>query len=251
MRALFENHDGVCQAHDKNPVKFWFIKNWLSPSFKESSRTWPRSTTLSLSLRSYKWPTWLNKQTEKQRIIWAYKILFLDVLFPLELNKVHIRRRRSNRSRRYERVVDDGSPRSRARTRPRDRQQQGDGGFQILEARILEESPSRTSVSHQRCSLVDLDRFRALARGDQLRVMYVVVSRPTKRFPASRLGQDLPQRMRFPSFASSALVVVRVVVRERDQICGENDRSLQQSADQGTEISRRRRSRRARRGATR
>ena len=39
-------------------------------------------------LVSYKWPTWLNKQTEKQRIIWAYKILFLDVLFPLELNKV-------------------------------------------------------------------------------------------------------------------------------------------------------------------
>ena len=27
-------------------------------------------------------------QTEKQRIIWAYKILFLDVLFPLGLKKV-------------------------------------------------------------------------------------------------------------------------------------------------------------------
>ena len=27
-------------------------------------------------------------QTEKQRIIWAYKILFLDVLFPLNLRKV-------------------------------------------------------------------------------------------------------------------------------------------------------------------
>ena len=27
-------------------------------------------------------------QTEKQRIIWAYKILFLDVLFPLSLRKV-------------------------------------------------------------------------------------------------------------------------------------------------------------------
>jgi UDP-glucose:glycoprotein glucosyltransferase len=27
-------------------------------------------------------------QTEKQRIIWAYKILFLDVLFPLALRKV-------------------------------------------------------------------------------------------------------------------------------------------------------------------
>ena len=27
-------------------------------------------------------------QTEKQRIIWAYKILFLDVLVPLNLKKV-------------------------------------------------------------------------------------------------------------------------------------------------------------------
>lgn len=29
-----------------------------------------------------------HSQTEKQRIIWAYKILFLDVLFPLNLKKV-------------------------------------------------------------------------------------------------------------------------------------------------------------------
>lgn len=39
-------------------------------------------------LITYKWPTWLHKQKEKQRIIWAYKILFLDVIFPLSLKKV-------------------------------------------------------------------------------------------------------------------------------------------------------------------
>lgn len=37
---------------------------------------------------SYKWPEWLTQQTQKQRIIWGYKILFLDVLFPLHLKKV-------------------------------------------------------------------------------------------------------------------------------------------------------------------
>merc|ERR1719230_2415856 len=37
---------------------------------------------------SYNWPSWLNKQTEKQRIIWGYKILFLDVLFPLSVKKI-------------------------------------------------------------------------------------------------------------------------------------------------------------------
>ena len=41
-------------------------------------------------LVTYKWPSWLHKQTEKQRIIWAYKILFLDVLFPLSVKKVSL-----------------------------------------------------------------------------------------------------------------------------------------------------------------
>lgn len=38
-------------------------------------------------LVQYKWPRWLHQQTEKQRIIWGYKILFLDVLFPLVVDK--------------------------------------------------------------------------------------------------------------------------------------------------------------------
>lgn len=37
---------------------------------------------------TYKWPEWLRRQSEKQRIIWGYKILFLDVLFPLNVDKV-------------------------------------------------------------------------------------------------------------------------------------------------------------------
>lgn len=39
-------------------------------------------------LVQYKWPRWLHQQTEKQRIIWGYKILFLDVLFPLHVKKI-------------------------------------------------------------------------------------------------------------------------------------------------------------------
>ena len=36
----------------------------------------------------YQWPSWLHKQTNKQRIIWGYKILFLDVMFPLSVRKI-------------------------------------------------------------------------------------------------------------------------------------------------------------------
>lgn len=39
-------------------------------------------------LVQYKWPRWLHQQTEKQRLIWGYKILFLDVLFPLAVDKI-------------------------------------------------------------------------------------------------------------------------------------------------------------------
>lgn len=110
------------------PVKFWFIKNYLSPPFKvcppyiyalisahlyignlkqnvsglsdilEQFGCWlipqdviphmAREYGFEYELITYKWPTWLHKQTEKQRIIWAYKILFLDVIFPLSLEKV-------------------------------------------------------------------------------------------------------------------------------------------------------------------
>lgn len=104
------------------PVKFWFIKNYLSPPFKviylfiyffygnSKQNLWVFLTYLNYfgcrrysqdliphmaqeygfeyELITYKWPTWLHKQKEKQRIIWAYKILFLDVIFPLSLEKV-------------------------------------------------------------------------------------------------------------------------------------------------------------------
>ena len=28
---------------------------------------------------TFNWPGWLHHETEKQRVMWAYKILFLDV----------------------------------------------------------------------------------------------------------------------------------------------------------------------------
>ncbi|OMO74262.1 Glycosyl transferase, family 8 [Corchorus capsularis] len=72
----------------RRPVKFWFIKNYLSPQFKDVIPKMAEEYGFEYGLITYKWPTWLHKQKEKQRIIWAYKILFLDVIFPLSLEKV-------------------------------------------------------------------------------------------------------------------------------------------------------------------
>jgi UDP-glucose:glycoprotein glucosyltransferase len=91
----------------EHTVKFWFIENFLSPSFlvripihclmgrvvltslaQEFIPHFAEEYGFQYELVTYKWPTWLRQQCEKQRIIWAYKILFLDVLFPMDLDKV-------------------------------------------------------------------------------------------------------------------------------------------------------------------
>lgn len=70
------------------PVKFWLLENFLSPAFKEAAKALAKEFGFEVEFITYKWPDWLRQQTEKQRIIWGYKILFLDVLFPLHLKKV-------------------------------------------------------------------------------------------------------------------------------------------------------------------
>lgn len=76
-----------------SPVKFWFIKNYLSPKFKDIIPYMSKRYGFNYELITYKWPSFLNKQTDKIRIIWANKILFLDVLFPINLKKVGEKRR--------------------------------------------------------------------------------------------------------------------------------------------------------------
>ena len=72
----------------KNPVKFWLIEDFLSPVFKDFVPHLAKQYGFQVEFVTYKWPHWLREQTEKQRIIWGYKILFLDVLFPLGIDKV-------------------------------------------------------------------------------------------------------------------------------------------------------------------
>lgn len=60
----------------------------LTPPVQEFLPHFAEAYHFDYELVTYKWPSWLRAQKEKQRIIWAYKILFLDVLFPMDLKKV-------------------------------------------------------------------------------------------------------------------------------------------------------------------
>jgi UDP-glucose:glycoprotein glucosyltransferase len=51
----------------KAPVKFWLLRNFLSPAFKESIGAFARKHGFEYELVTYKWPSWLHGQTEKQR----------------------------------------------------------------------------------------------------------------------------------------------------------------------------------------
>lgn len=69
-------------------VKFWIISNYMSPHHKRIVPAMAEKYGFDYEFVTYKWPHWLHKQTDKQRIIWAYKILFLDVLFPLDVPRM-------------------------------------------------------------------------------------------------------------------------------------------------------------------
>ncbi|KNH03791.1 UDP-glucose:glycoprotein glucosyltransferase precursor [Perkinsela sp. CCAP 1560/4] len=84
LRLMMFRVTATTKAH----VKFWFIEDFLSPRFKRLLPHFAEKFHCSYELVSYKWPKWLRRQINKQRTIWAYKVLFLDVLFPQSVDRI-------------------------------------------------------------------------------------------------------------------------------------------------------------------
>lgn len=78
----------VMKQANKSTVKFWLLETTLSPQGRDALEKMAAHYGFQYELMSYKWPFWLNPQNRKHRTIWAYKILFLDVLFPKSLKKI-------------------------------------------------------------------------------------------------------------------------------------------------------------------
>ncbi|XP_024522450.1 UDP-glucose:glycoprotein glucosyltransferase-like isoform X1 [Selaginella moellendorffii] len=174
----------------RRPVKFWFIKNYLSPQFKNLIPHVAVEYGFEYELVTYKWPTWLHKQTEKQRIIWAYKILFLDVIFPLSLKKViFVDADQIVRADMGELYDMDIKGRPLAYTPFCDNNKDMDGyrfWSQGFWKEHLQGKPYHISALY----VVDLDKFRQTAAGDNLRVFYENLSKDPNSL--SNLDQDLP-----------------------------------------------------------
>ena len=177
----------------KHPVKFWLIENFLSPQFKEFLPYYSKELGFRYELITYKWPQWLRHQSEKQRIIWAYKILFLDVIFPLSLNKViFVDADQIIRADLMELVDLDlkGAPYGYT---PFCDSRQETKGFRFWEngywKDYLKGKPYHISALY----VIDLKQFRQLAAGDRLRQQYHMLTADPNSL--SNLDQDLPNNM--------------------------------------------------------
>ncbi|KMS95940.1 hypothetical protein BVRB_003480 isoform A [Beta vulgaris subsp. vulgaris] len=174
----------------QRPVKFWFIKNYLSPKFKDVIPLMAREYGFDYELITYKWPTWLHKQTEKQRIIWAYKILFLDVIFPLSLDKViFVDADQIVRADMGELYDMDIKGRPLAYTPFCDNNRDMDG-YRFWRQGFWKEHLRGKPYHISALYVVDLAKFRQTAAGDTLRVVYETLSKDPNSL--SNLDQDLP-----------------------------------------------------------
>jgi UDP-glucose:glycoprotein glucosyltransferase len=181
--------------HTKHTVKFWFIEQFLSPSFKSFLPHIAAEYGFEYEMVTYKWPHWLRGQTEKQREIWGYKILFLDVLFPLDLEKViFVDADQIVRTNMFELVQHDLEGAPYGFTPMGDSRTEMEG-FRFWKtgywANFLRGRPYHISALY----VVDLNRFRQLAAGDRLRQQYHSLSADPNSL--SNLDQDLPNNMQF------------------------------------------------------
>jgi UDP-glucose:glycoprotein glucosyltransferase len=181
--------------HTNHTVKFWFIEQFLSPSLKSFLPHIAAEYGFEYEMVTYKWPHWLRGQTEKQREIWGYKILFLDVLFPLDLEKViFVDADQIVRTDMYELVTHDLQGAPYGFTPMGDSRTEMEG-FRFWKtgywANFLRGRPYHISALY----VVDLNRFRQLAAGDRLRQQYHSLSADPNSL--SNLDQDLPNNMQF------------------------------------------------------
>eukprot|EP01060_Flectonema_neradi_P007518 TRINITY_DN15255_c0_g1_i2.p1 TRINITY_DN15255_c0_g1~~TRINITY_DN15255_c0_g1_i2.p1 ORF type:complete len:1354 (+),score=302.55 TRINITY_DN15255_c0_g1_i2:541-4602(+) len=182
----------------KQRVKFWIINNFLSPQFKKTIFAMAEKWDFEVELVTYKWPSWLRRQTQKQRIIWGYKILFLDVLFPLDVEKViFVDADQIIRSDLHELYNLDLEGKSVAYTPFCVESENKDtSGFRFWTSGFWKDHLAGAPYHISAIYVVDLQKFRKNGNGDSYRMIYDNLSADPNSL--ANLDQDLPnyaQRM--------------------------------------------------------
>lgn len=171
--------------------KFWFLKQFLSPQFKTVLPQLAKHYGFKYGLVSYAWPHWLHKQQQKQRIIWAYKVLFLDVLFPLRQVKkiIFVDADQVCRTDMTELWDFDMKGNSLAYT-PFCSDRKDMEGFRFWNQGYWQQHLRGKPYHISALYAVDIAQFRRQYHGDQLRMYYDSLSKDPNSL--SNLDQDLP-----------------------------------------------------------
>jgi UDP-glucose:glycoprotein glucosyltransferase len=155
-----------------------------------------KAHNFTVELVTYKWPAWLWPQTEKQRIIWGYKILFLDVLFPLGVKKViYVDADQVVRTDLKELWDMDlkGAPYGYTPFCSGEAANPTTKGFRFWDQGFWSDHLRGKPYHISALYVVDLVRFRAIAAGDRLRATYDSLARDPNSL--ANLDQDLPNYM--------------------------------------------------------
>jgi len=174
-------------------VKFWILGNYASPAFRKSLPIVSQEFGFEYEFVQYKWPRWLNSQKEKQRTMWGYKILFLDVLFPLSVDKIiFVDADQIIRADLKELVELDLEGNPYGYTPFCDDRKEMDG-FRFWNGGYWKQHLAGRKYHISAIYVVDLSRFRQLAAGDRLRGQYQGLSQDPNSL--ANLDQDLPNNM--------------------------------------------------------
>ena len=177
-------------SHTSSKVKFWILGNFLSPKFRASMPALALKLDFEYEFVTYAWPFWLYPQKEKQRLIWAYKILFLDVLFPLSIPKIiYIDADQVVRSDIKELWEMDLQGAPYAYTPFCDSNKDTEG-FRFWKSGFWKKHLSGLPYHISALYVVDLNKFRSMSAGDTLRYLYMNMARDPNSL--ANLDQDLP-----------------------------------------------------------
>ncbi|KAJ3220290.1 hypothetical protein HDU67_003305 [Dinochytrium kinnereticum] len=191
--SLFNRLKTSVMKQTKSPVKFWLIENFLSPSFMKFIPVLAEQYGFEFEFVTYKWPHWLRGQVEKQRFIWGYKILFLDVLFPLDLDKViFVDADQIVRTDLKELMNLDLQGAVYGYTPFCDSRTEMDG-FRFWKTGYWKNALGGRPYHISALYVIDLKRFRQFAAGDRLRQQYQMLSADPNSL--ANLDQDLPNSM--------------------------------------------------------
>eukprot|EP00835_Amoeboradix_gromovi_P003003 NODE_185_length_15706_cov_0.275902.p3 type:complete len:384 gc:universal NODE_185_length_15706_cov_0.275902:5393-6544(+) len=180
--------------HTSSKVKLWLVEDFLSPTYKIFISSYAEKYGFEYEFITYKWPSWLRSQREKQRLIWGYKILFLDVLFPLDLERIiFVDSDQIIRADLQELMDLDLKGNPYAYTPFCRDIREETKNFRFWESGYwknhLGDKPYHISALY----VVDLKRFRQMAAGDLLRGQYQSLTIDPNSL--ANLDQDLPNNM--------------------------------------------------------